>query len=314
MAFCPTRLAEKLLLQTLYAPYLHCNRFLPDADFGGDETESISHCRRRRLCGRRRGAGRILPRGPAAPGFAIVIVTHLSPTRESLLHEIIARYTRSHVGSRADDKMEVKLDSVYVLPAGAVMSIDNGRLHVRKTVGRRERKPIDIFFSSLAVDIGELAAGVVLSGGDGDGTLGIKAIKERGGLTLAQVADGFGPQHPDMPDSAISTGLVDFAVPAERDGREAGRVRAQRRIMLDERSSKRRRRPSEDERSGRGAAGDLRYPAQPGRPRLQRLQDQDLPAPRAAAHAGDPARARSTPMSSGCGRTRRRSARCSATC
>ena len=83
---------------------------------------------------------------------------------------------------------------------------------------RRERKPIDILFSSLAMDQGEYAAGVVLSGGDGDGTLGIKAIKERGGLTLAQVADGHGPRHPSMPDSAISTGLVDFAIPVEEMG------------------------------------------------------------------------------------------------
>ena len=84
---------------------------------------------------------------------------------------------------------------VYVLPADAILGIERRRLLIRKpNSSRRERKPIDIFFSALAADTGELAAGVVLSGGDGDGTLGIKAIKERGGLTLAQVADGHGPQ------------------------------------------------------------------------------------------------------------------------
>ncbi len=65
---------------------------------------------------------------------------------------------------------------------------------------------------------GELSGGVILSGGDGDGTLGIKAIKERGGITLAQVGDGFGPQHPDMPEAAIASGLVDFAIPADEMG------------------------------------------------------------------------------------------------
>ncbi|MGH6678122.1 MAG: CheR family methyltransferase, partial [Bradyrhizobium sp.] len=74
------------------------------------------------------------------------------------------------------------------------------------------------FMSSLAVELGEFAGGVVLSGGDSDGTLGVKAIKERGGITFAQARDGFGPQHPDMPNAAISSGLIDFAIPVEEMG------------------------------------------------------------------------------------------------
>jgi two-component system CheB/CheR fusion protein len=154
---------------------------------------------------------------PAAPGVAIVLVTHLSPKRESLLHEIVARYTQLPVHVAVHD-VPVEMDNVYVLPADAVLGIEGRRLQLRRNGGRGERKPIDLFFSTLAVDIGELAAGIVLSGGDGDGTLGIKAIKERGGLTLAQTGDGFGPQHPDMPESAISTGLIDFAIPVEAMG------------------------------------------------------------------------------------------------
>ncbi|MDB5378519.1 MAG: chemotaxis protein CheR [Rubritepida sp.] len=154
---------------------------------------------------------------PAKPGLAVVVVTHLSPDRESLLHEVIARYTAMPVHV-AEDRMQVEIDNVYVLPANSIVEIAERQLQVHQIGNRRERKPIDIFFASLAVNLGELSAGVVLSGGDGDGTLGIKAIKERGGLTLAQVADGFGPKHPSMPDSAISTGLVDFAVPADMMG------------------------------------------------------------------------------------------------
>jgi two-component system CheB/CheR fusion protein len=156
---------------------------------------------------------------PSDPGLAIVIVTHLSPERESLLHEVVARYTQLPIRIAADD-MAVEINHVYVLPADAILSIRKRRLALSRTQGRPERKPIDLFLSSLAVDLGELAAGVVLSGGDSDGTLGVKAIKERGGLTLAQIADGFGPLHPDMPNNAISTGLVDFAVPAEAMGRK----------------------------------------------------------------------------------------------
>src|SRR6195952_2633776 len=167
---------------------------------------------------------------PPQPGLAFIVVTHLAPDRESLLHEIIARHTDLTVAV-AEDGAEVRPDHVYVLPADAIISIAAGRLALRKSdSSRRERKPVDILFSSLAIDHGEYAASVVLSGGDGDGTLGTKAIKERGGLTLAQVADGHGPRHPSMPDSAISTGFVDFALPAE----EMGAKLAEFAVMLAE--------------------------------------------------------------------------------
>ena len=154
---------------------------------------------------------------PAEPGLALVIVTHLSPDRESLLHEIVARYTDLPVHV-ATDGMAVEKNQIYIMPPDAILVIENRHLQIRKNSSRRERRPIDIFMSSLAVDIGEMAGGIVLSGGDSDGTLGIKAIKERGGITLAQVGDGFGPRHPAMPDAAISTGLVDFAIPVDEMG------------------------------------------------------------------------------------------------
>ena len=155
---------------------------------------------------------------PANPGFACVIITHLSPDRESMLPEIVARFSPMPVHTIADGTV-VTNDSVYLLPTDAVLTIRDRTLHVQaQSTLQRERRPIDVFFAALAADIGELSAGVVLSGGDSDGTLGIKAIKEAGGLTLAQAGDGFGPHHPDMPASAIATGLVDFAVPAEAMG------------------------------------------------------------------------------------------------
>ncbi len=155
---------------------------------------------------------------PPDPGIALVVVTHLSPTRESQLPEIIRRYTRLQLHV-AEDGAEILPNTVHVLPADAVISIRNGRLRLRRQeAGHRERKPIDLFFTALAADMGERAAGVVLSGSDGDGTLGVRAIKEHGGLTFAQTANGFGPGHPEMPDSAIATGLIDFAVPAEEMG------------------------------------------------------------------------------------------------
>ena len=155
---------------------------------------------------------------PTDTGLAYVIVTHLSPDRESLLPEIIARFTTMAVhpvrsGARLGP------NCVYVLPENALAGVEDGVLLLRRLDPvHRERKPIDIFFAALARDLGEYSAGVVLSGGDGDGTMGIKAIKERGGLTMAQAADGSGPAHPDMPQSAIASGMVDFALPAEQMG------------------------------------------------------------------------------------------------
>ncbi len=155
---------------------------------------------------------------PTTTGIGFVVVTHLSPDRESVLHEILARYTDMPV-SVAVDGTRVCPDNVYVLPARAVLGFANGCLQLRRpTTGTRERKPIDIFMSALARDQSEYAVGIILSGGDSDGTLGAKAIKERGGLTMAQVANGHPPQHPDMPDSAILSGMIDFAIPAEEMG------------------------------------------------------------------------------------------------
>ena len=154
---------------------------------------------------------------PSDPGLAAVVVTHLGPGRESVLDEVISRFTSMPVTPVADG-LELRPDCVYVLTSNALVTVESRRLVVRPSSNRRQHKPIDIFLSSLAIDAGEMAVGVILSGGDADGTLGIKAIKERGGLTLAQVADGFGPGHPDMPDSAIAAGLVDLALPADQMG------------------------------------------------------------------------------------------------
>lgn len=155
---------------------------------------------------------------PREPGLGIVVVTHLNPQRESVLHEIVARFTTMPVLVAADG-VRVERDHVYVLPADAILTLTGDRLHIRKPGPlQRQRKPIDVFLSSLAENLGESAAAVILSGGDGDGTLGAKAVKERGGLTLAQVQDGHGPTHPDMPETAIVTGFIDFAVPASEMG------------------------------------------------------------------------------------------------
>ena len=102
---------------------------------------------------------------PADNGLAFVVVTHLSPDRESMLAEILGRATRMPVVDARDDE-RVEAEHVYVLPPSAILTIREGRLHLRQTgVRDRERAPIDVFFNSLAEDQAEHAIGVVLSGG-----------------------------------------------------------------------------------------------------------------------------------------------------
>ena len=152
---------------------------------------------------------------PPAPGMAFVIITHLAPDRKSLLNEILARHTTLKVEVAHDNQL-VEKDKVYILPPGAILTIVDGRLRLEPTDAvDHQRKPIDIFFSSLARDQGEYAVGVVLSGSGADGVLGVKAIKEHGGVTLAQASDASGPGFSGMPDSAIASGLVDFAIPVD---------------------------------------------------------------------------------------------------
>jgi two-component system CheB/CheR fusion protein len=156
---------------------------------------------------------------PADAGMAFVVVTHMNPDRETLLPEILGRFTPFPVVA-AQHNAKVAPDHVYVMPSSAVMTIEDGRLQLAEVDrSRRERKPVDLFLAALAKDQGEYAVAIVLSGGDGDGTLGAKAVKEAGGLTMAQAPDGSGPIHPQMPETAIASGVIDLALSAEEMGR-----------------------------------------------------------------------------------------------
>jgi two-component system CheB/CheR fusion protein len=154
---------------------------------------------------------------PSRPGMAFVVVTHMPRGYETTLPEILSRYTEMPVTNVYNGEV-IALDHVYVCPSDHVLIVKHDRLHLEPRGMEIHRTPIDGFFSSLAEARGEQAVGVVLSGGGSDGTLGIKAIKEHGGLALAQGTDGSGPRHSSMPETAIATGLVDLVLPVEAMG------------------------------------------------------------------------------------------------
>jgi two-component system CheB/CheR fusion protein len=156
----------------------------------------------------------LFDRMPVDTGMAFVIVTHLPLGRESDLPEIVSRYTKIRT-SVAGANQVIEPDHVYVCPPDHILTIEEGCVRLKAREDPVQRKPIDVFLSSLANDRGEAAVGILLSGSGSDGALGMKAIKERGGLTLAQGTDGAGPQHSEMPDAAIASGVVDLVMPAE---------------------------------------------------------------------------------------------------
>jgi two-component system CheB/CheR fusion protein len=150
---------------------------------------------------------------PEGSGMAFVIVQHLDPDHKGMLTELLQLITGMKV-LQVTDRMKVKPDSVYVIPPGKEMSLLRGRLHLFELPEARcLRLPIDVFFCSLADDCGEQSIGVVLSGMGSDGTLGLRAIKKKGGLALVQEPES--AKFDSMPKSAIRAGLADLVAPAE---------------------------------------------------------------------------------------------------
>jgi len=145
------------------------------------------------------------------PDMAFVLVQHLAPDHKSLLSEIIQRFTRMQV-FEVEDGMVVQKNCAYIIPPNRDMAFLNGTLQLLEPIEPRgHRMAIDFFFRSLAEDQEERAIGVVLSGAGSDGTMGLRAIKDGGGMVMTQ--DPESTEFDSMPRSAIATGLVDYVLP-----------------------------------------------------------------------------------------------------
>jgi two-component system, chemotaxis family, CheB/CheR fusion protein len=153
---------------------------------------------------------------PADCGMAFVMVLHLPVDSKSMLTEILARWTSMPVID-VTDRVAIKPNHVYVPPPHAIVTVVDGHLSVEMPPLGSDRvfKPIDAFFDSLGSALRERSVGIVLSGTGNDGALGLKAIKECGGLTIAQGTNGTAPQYAEMPAGAIATGAVDIIAPVE---------------------------------------------------------------------------------------------------
>ncbi len=165
---------------------------------------------------------------PARNGMAFVLVQHLDPTHESMMVDLLAGHTSMTVRQAANG-MPLEPDHLYVIPPGTYLSVADGALRLSKPQARHGmRLPFDFLLRSLAEDCGARAICVILSGTGADGSLGLKAVKEKGGLVIAQDPDEAG--YDGMPRSAIMTGAVDLVLPVAKIA--AALVKYDRRMAL----------------------------------------------------------------------------------
>ncbi len=152
---------------------------------------------------------------PEESGMAYVLVQHLHPEHESFLTEILQRVTKVPV-IEISDEIKVEPNHIYIIPSNKMLIANDGKLELSARPEKSNNKlnlPIDLFFESLAEIHQAHAIGVVLSGTGADGTHGLKAIKDNGGITMAQsIASA---EYDSMPAHAIQADVVDFILTPE---------------------------------------------------------------------------------------------------
>lgn len=224
---------------------------------------------------------------PSDSGLSFVVIQHLSPDYKSLMADILAKHTDMTV-RQAEDGMPVRPDHLYLIPPKKNLTLHEGRLVLSDYDASALNHPIDIFFTSLAEEKREKAIVVVLSGTGSDGTNGVKAVKERGGLVIAQAPES--AKFDGMPRSAINTGLADFILTPQEIAEEILNFSFTPALLHN--------RPGDAAGFGGRRAllrgGDplphLCDPEKCERHRLYLLQAHNDPAPDRTADAGDPHR------------------------
>ena len=164
---------------------------------------------------------RLLKNLPADMGVAIVIVNHLR-TVATMLHEILPRYTEMPV-DLITEKLDVEPNHVFIIPEKRDLHVLNGEFRL-KPISKPRGWPdvITVFMHSLTEHWNGKLIAVIVSGYDGDGAAALCGIKDVGGITIAQKPDTAG--QPDMPESAIASGYIDFVLAPENIAQEIVRI------------------------------------------------------------------------------------------
>lgn len=151
---------------------------------------------------------------PTASLYSYIVVQHLSPDHKSLMAELLRKNTKIPI-EVIENGGEIKANCIYLIPPTNNLVIEDGKFKLlEKPKDKTLNLPIDLFFESLANHGKEHCAGIILSGTGSDGSRGIRAIKEKGGVVMVQQPDQ--AKFDGMPRNAIKTGLADYIVPVER--------------------------------------------------------------------------------------------------
>jgi two-component system chemotaxis response regulator CheB len=164
---------------------------------------------------------RLLRHMPADMGVAIVIVNHLRHTA-TLLHEILPRYTKMPV-ELITERLTIRPNHVFIIPPQRDLHVVNGEFHL-KPISKPRGWPnvITVFLQSLTEYWDGKLIAVIVSGFDGDGADALRGIKEVGGITIAQAPET--AEAPEMPDTAIASGCIDFVLSPEGIAEEIARI------------------------------------------------------------------------------------------
>jgi len=164
---------------------------------------------------------RLLKHLPADMGVAIVVVNHLR-TVATMLHEILPNYTEMPV-ELITEKLDLQPNHVFIIPEKRDLHVLDGEFRL-KPISKPHGWPdvITIFLRSLAENWDGKLVAVIVSGFDGDGAAALSSIKEAGGITIAQKPET--AVQPDMPESAIASGYIDFILSPEDIAKEIVRI------------------------------------------------------------------------------------------
>jgi chemotaxis response regulator CheB len=164
---------------------------------------------------------RLLKSMPPDMGVAVVIVNHITlvPTQ---LHEILPLFTKMPV-ELITDRLVIEPDHVFIIPSNRDLHVDGEVFHL-KPISKPRGWPdvITVFLKSLTEHWDGKLIAVIVSGYDGDGAAALCGIKEVGGITMAQKLDT--AIQPEMPESAIASGCIDFILSPEDIAREIVRI------------------------------------------------------------------------------------------
>src|SRR5437899_7514546 len=150
-------------------------------------------------------------RVPGDSGMAYVVILHMSPEHESKLAQIL-QVTSAIPVTQVTDRVKIEPNHVYVIPPNQTLAMKDGHLALSEMSSIESRRsPVDLFFRTLAETNEARAVSVILSGTGANGSMGVKRIKEYGGIAIAQ--DPEEAEYTDMPSNAIATGLVDYILP-----------------------------------------------------------------------------------------------------